>query len=139
MEDWNETARSIGFKDEKSMLESFYTDDGMSVAEIASRLGAGTATIARRLTLCKVKKRSRGGSNNLMLQRRKLFHLDPRLLMYSPLDKIAEMCGGSKSTVYKFRRALMGVKSGVLRNSADLGFEEVRESEQKTSAASTGE
>jgi hypothetical protein len=115
-EDWDELARTIGYSNEKDMLEDFYLEEEMSVSEIARRLGAGTATIARRLSLAGVEKRSRGGANNLANQRRKLFHMDQRISLLADLNLVAKLSGASRSTCYKYRRIITGGKAHELQH-----------------------
>lgn len=116
-DDWDSLARSIGYANEKSMLEDFYLGEEMAVSEIGRRLGHGTATIARRLSMCGIEKRGRGGPNNTASQKRKLFHMDQRWVMMLDLGVVASMARASKSTIYKFRRSITGGKiSEILHN-----------------------
>lgn len=138
-EDWDGIARSIGFIDEKQMLTKFYTDWGMSISDISKRLGSGTTTIVRRLSICHITKRGKGGPNNSANQRRKLFHLDQRFVMFASLEKVAGMVRCSKSCVYKYRRSVTGGFDGVLHNRTGIGPDEVRDPFETAFGAAAGD
>lgn len=136
---WDELAKSIGYADEKEMLEDFYIEDAMSVSEIGKRLGAGTATIARRLAMAGITKRKRGGANNTGAQKHKLFHMDQRYVFSLDLSVVAKLANVSKSLVYKYRKSVTGGKiSGILHNQSELGSEPVFDLKSKASVASAG-
>jgi hypothetical protein len=99
---WDTLAHEMCFRNERDMLETFY--ETMSIAEIANRLGVGTATINRRLNLCGIEKRSRGGDNTKARLSVLLYHIDQRTVMAMPGNEFAATFGISKSRVYKYKR-----------------------------------
>lgn len=139
--DWDDLARSIGYRDERDMLEDMYERERMPISEIASRLGAGTATINRRLNLLGIAKRTRGGPNNEGRQAYKLFHLDQRVVLRLDLSLLARATRVSRSLCYKYRRfrinKLQGGVNEVLYPVSDRGTTEIQhtvESASRTAA-----
>lgn len=61
---WDLIAKNQGYDSEKEMWVGIYATRKMSIRQLSDLLGFGTATIGRRLDLCGVKKKNRGGPNN---------------------------------------------------------------------------
>jgi transposase len=124
VEDWDGIARQLGYDSERDLLLDFYVKREMSIKTIALKLGAGTTTINRRLSICGITKKPKGGANNLARQKMKLHRMDQRLVMFRPLKEVAEISGTHTTTVYKYRKEVKGGKlDGVLHNSTDSGTE----------------
>ena len=106
-EDWMTISRSLGFHGEKDMWKNLYIDRGLSVSKLAAALQVGTATVTRRMEMCGIERRERGGANGTSHHTRKLYYLDPRFVFLAPDDEVARLIGAHWSTVYKFKRKLM--------------------------------
>lgn len=117
MEDWDGIARQLGYGSERDLLLDFYVRKEFSIKTIASKLGAGTTTINRRLGICGITKKPKGGANNLARQKMKLYRMDQRFVMCAPLKEVAESSGAHTTTVYKYRKEVKGGKlNGLLHN-----------------------
>ena len=117
MEDWDGIARQLGYDSERDLLLDFYVKKEMSIKTIALKLGAGTTTINRRLSICGITKKPKGGANNLARQKMKLHRMDQRFVMFAPLKEVAESSGTHTTTVYKYRKEVKGGKlDGLLHN-----------------------
>ena len=103
-DDWQQIAESLMFKDEKHMFETFYTEEGLSVNEIADRLNCGSATINRRMSAYDIVKRPRGGARKTADKRAILFYLDQRMVMAMPNKLLSEIYNMSYSVVYNYKR-----------------------------------
>jgi len=123
--DWNCFARSLGYKDERDMMEDMYANQRLPISEIANRIKVGTATISRRLSLLGVDKRSRGGANNPGRQTSKLFHFDQRVVLSLDLNRLATITRISRSLCYKYRITRIGRANGVLYFITSIGLGEV--------------
>lgn len=62
---WDTLAKTRGYANEKEMWEGLYVNKIMSIRQLSQLLNFGSATIARRLELCGIKKKGRGGPNHL--------------------------------------------------------------------------
>lgn len=109
-EDWDRVAQTLGYINEQQMLIDFYENEEMSISTIAEKLGAGTATIVRRLAINGVDKRKRGGANNVAKYKMKFHRMDQRVVLLQPIPVVAKMTNAHHSTVYKYRRGVMQVK-----------------------------
>lgn len=110
MDDFDSIA---GYPNKRTMLEALYVEEGLSISQIASRLGHGTATVERWLRLLEIPKRSRGGSNNPTRIGWSIHRVDPRVVFCLSLRELARLVQASESRCYKYRE---GVKA--LWNSA---------------------
>jgi hypothetical protein len=135
--EWDALARSLGYENEKQMLEDFYCDDkqGLSVKEISEKFGAGTATISRRLQMNNIDKRGRGGANNTAKARQRLHRMDQRVVMLGETHTVCRVADVCLSTLYKYRK---GVTGGVLHNQPNDSTEPVFNVVQKALGASAG-
>lgn len=124
IDDWDWTARQLGFTDEKHMWEKLYVEEHRSMGLLAMLLQTGTATISRRLDMHQIPKRPRGGDNNPGWQTWKLSHFDQRVVLSCQLGDLPRLTGVSYSMWYKYRRA-KGAPSGVLYSLAACGIGEV--------------
>lgn len=137
--DWDLLARHSGYTDEREMLEDLYEEEGHSIAEIASRLGAGTATINRRLDLLGIKKRGRGGANRAREQSLKLFRLDARVALTLRLEVLSKLSGVSKPLCYKFRKIRLGGTSEFLYPGPSSGAPTLQHAIEPPLGTSTGQ
>ena len=139
-EDWDNLARMLGYTDEEEMLRDLYEEERFSIAQIARKLGAGHATIARRMGIYDIAKRRRGGPNNRPKQTARLHMLDQRLIWSSSSAQIARLLDMHVSTVwkYKFGHEPRGVDHEVLCDNADRGLGEIC-GDGSTSSPSSGE
>lgn len=137
-EDWGGIARSLHFADEREMLESFYLIEEMSISQIAQLLGAGQATIVRRMNINNIQKRGRGGPNRAPVLVKKLFHMDQRLIFSAPPAYIARITRASQNAVYKYKKGVTGGHHGVLCDNTSERPAEVRDEKPNTLAASAG-
>ncbi len=103
-EEWNALAQALMFKDECHMYQVLYEEEGLPVSEIASRLNCGTATLNRRMSAYRIKKRPRGGAHSKSDKRSILFYVDQRLIVALPSKLLSEMYGMSYSLVYQYKR-----------------------------------
>ena len=115
-EDWDALAGVLGYRNEKEMFEDLYLAQRISISRLALKLGAGSATVARRIRLCGIDRRPRGGANNLSKSKQRLYYMDQRLVLVRPLVKEAERLKIHPSTLYKYRRGVIGGKLDALRN-----------------------
>lgn len=102
--EWNQLAQSLMFRDERHMYEVMYEQEGRTVSEIADLLKCGPATLNRRMSAYKIKKRPRGGARKPMDKRNALFYMDQRILMAIPNRPLSEYLGLSYSLVYHYKR-----------------------------------
>jgi hypothetical protein len=118
-EDWEDLAKTLGYKSERELLEDLYVTRGESIFQISNSLGVGPTTISHRLDLYEIPKRQRGGDNNPGRQTGKLFRLDQRCALRINLDTLSQITGISRSLLYKYRKARM--KNGTLHTESDTG------------------
>jgi len=102
--EWNALARALCFRDERHMYEVLYTEQMLSVAEIAERLNAGTCTINRRMAQYGIRKRQRGGAQGTAVKKQLLWRLDQRVVMTLKNSALAEMLDISHGVVYHYKR-----------------------------------
>lgn len=103
-DEWHQLAVSLCFRDERHMYEVFYTQMGLSVAEIADRLKCGTATLNRRMSAYKIPKRPRGGAKRGADKKQFLFYLDQRIVMGITNRALSDLYEISYSMVYNYKR-----------------------------------
>lgn len=125
--EWNALAQALMFKDERHMYEVLYEQEGLSVGEIADRLKCGTATLNRRMSAYKIKKRPRGGARKGVDKRAVLFYMDQRLILAIPNALLAEMLGCSYSLCYHYKKWKAG-GSVAGYNLSNMGRKESMES-----------
>jgi len=128
--DWDKYARDLGYEAEGPMLRDLYTDQELSITDIAMKLGVGKITLRNRLILYGIAMRSPGGANNSGKFAYKLHLMDQRLLWSVNDISIAAMLGCSSSLVYKYKRRQRGntiesARHAVLRDQSDSGAEPV--------------
>lgn len=98
---WKNMAVSLGFPDEPTMWVQLYKEEGRTIGELSKTLGYGSATIARRLYLCGIEKRSRGGVNSPSKIAIAVAHLDQRFVRLSHPKDICKVVGVSLHSVYR--------------------------------------
>jgi len=124
-EEWLALANQIGYANEKQMFEDLYSS--MPIPEIARRLSFSTPTIARRMGLLGIVKRSRGGSNNLKNQKFKIWRVDQRIVFLFPVKEVAHALRVSDATLYNYKAACKeqdfkkGVQSELLHYQSNSG------------------
>lgn len=109
-EDWEAYAKRLGYPDERSMFVDLYENQGISVIQLGDRLGFTRGTIARRLALLGIVKRSRGGANNEFAQRFRLWRFDQRMLFCSSKGVLSEVLQISTVTLQSYLASLGEVK-----------------------------
>lgn len=100
-ESWNPIAETLGYRNEEHMLRDLYEEQNFSISEIAKRLGFAQNNVRRRLLICGMQLRERGGRNNL--GNRVLSELTDEQLSQDP-RKVAAECNVHISTVFKEKR-----------------------------------
>jgi hypothetical protein len=103
---WKEIAETLGFPDEPTMWVQLYQVEGRPIAELSKTLGFGTATLARRIALCGVEKRPRGGVNNPSKLVTALKHLDQRFVRTAQASEIASLVGCSTHSIYRILKEI---------------------------------
>ncbi len=104
--EWAKVAETVGFQSEAAMWQQLYGVEGRSIGELAKVMGYGTATIARRLSLCEVEKRKRGGSHNPSQVAIMLGRLDQRIVHLSTAKELAQLLGASPHSIYRVMKEL---------------------------------
>jgi transposase-like protein len=98
---WKQIAETLGFSDEPSMWHQLYAREGRTVSELAKTLGFGTATVTRRMHLCGVDRKSRGGANSPSKVAIAVEHLDPRFVTLAEPRELAELVDCSVHSIYR--------------------------------------
>lgn len=96
-ESWEPIAKTLGYPDEKSMLVDLYEKEGLSITDLAKKLGYARNSVRRRLLEYGIKPRSRGGLNNLGMS--KLRDVSDEDLKHARMT--AKKHGVCVSTVFK--------------------------------------
>lgn len=108
-ENWQKIARSLGYIDEKNMWYNLYTVDGNSIDNLYQRLGYATHTIRKRLKVCNIEVRSRGGSNGATPPALNiLFHIDQRIIWSRTIKELTELTGCSPAVISRYRTTSQG-------------------------------
>jgi hypothetical protein len=108
--EWEAYARRLGYPDERAMFKDLYERQGVSVIDLGDRLGFTRGTIARRLSLLGIVKRSRGGANNEFTQRFRLWRFDQRLLHCYSSGALEECLQISSVTLKSYLNSLKEIK-----------------------------
>lgn len=103
---WKQIAETLGFPDETQMWVQLYTTEKRTIGELSKTLGFGTATIARRIDLCGVGKRSRGGATTPARIAIAVGHLDQRYVRLSRPEEIAKTIGASIHSIYRVMKEI---------------------------------
>lgn len=98
---WKEIAETLGFPDETQMWVQIYKKENRPIGELAKTLGFGPATVARRISLCGIGKRARGGANSPSRVAISIAHLDQRYVRLARPEDIARLIGASVHSVYR--------------------------------------
>lgn len=98
---WKGIAETLGFPDEVQMWVQLYTTERRTIGELSKTLGYGSATIARRLHLCGIDKRQRGGANTPPKIAIAVGHLDQRFVRLARVDEIAKLVDASVHSIYR--------------------------------------
>jgi hypothetical protein len=83
------------------MWHGLYIIDGRKIGELSKTLGYGTATIQRRMKLCGIEVRQRGGANTPSRIAIAVWHLDPRYVRTAQPDEVAYIIDASVHSVYR--------------------------------------
>ena len=119
---WAAIIEKLGYKDEPSMWEDLYINQELSIATIARILSVGSATVNRRIRLCGIPTRSRGGAKNYWPMRRNIFRYDQRLLYSLPVDEVSMSLNIPANIIAGYKRDFTGGKiDAILHNFADSG------------------
>jgi len=102
--DWESIASIFGYGSETAMLYDLYVSQRLSVQTIASKLDTKKSTVLRRLELCNIPRRSRGGANNKSHRKELLHLLDQRFVLTAPVNEVAHVIDAHPSTVWKYVR-----------------------------------
>jgi hypothetical protein len=103
---WKQIAGQLGFADETAMWYNLYLLENRSIGELAKTLGFGTATVARRIGICGVEKRNRGGAQNPSKILISITHLDQRFVRLAQPQEIADLVGASVHSVYRILKEI---------------------------------
>lgn len=95
-----------GYPNKRAMLEALYAEEGLSINQVATRIGTGPATVERWMRLLGVPKRGRGGNNSSAKIGWRLHRIDPRVVLGLPLRDLARLVQASESYVYKFKKGV---------------------------------
>lgn len=98
---WKEIAEHLGYDSETLMWHQLYTIEGRTIDQLAKTLGFSTCCISRRIGLCGISKRLRGGANNPSRILATLAHLDQRFVRTSGPKELAEVIGCSPHSIYR--------------------------------------
>lgn len=98
---WKQIAETLGYPDEPTMWVQLYKTEKRTIGELGKTLGFGSATVARRLQLCGIDKRSRGGANAPSRVAIAIAHLDQRFVRMSRPEEISQVVGTSIHSVYR--------------------------------------
>jgi hypothetical protein len=106
-ESWEPIAATLGYKNEKVMLQDLYITQGMSVSMLVKKLGFAQNNVRSHLIANGIQPRSRGGPNSL--GKTKLRYLTDVELMEVKVGSIVTLNGGTQfqvlnSTLYKEKR-----------------------------------
>lgn len=107
-EDWDAYARRFGYKNEWDMFYDLYIVQKISVISLGERFGRNRGTIARRLDILGITKRSRGGANNQFSQQFRLWRFDQRILHLFGRE-IADVLEVSSATLKNYLESLRRV------------------------------
>lgn len=108
-ETWLPVAHSLGFNNEKEMLEHLYNEAKFSLKEIEHVIGYSYISIRRRLMLYGIELRNRGGPHRT--GRRRLLALSNSEVKFTPPNDLARKYNVHISTVFaekRLRKAQMG-------------------------------
>lgn len=136
IEDWDLYSRKLGYKNEQDMLQDMYTNEELSISEIAGRLNVAQYSIQRRLDNYNIPRRKRGGANNSAEQTKKLFHLDQRIILTLSITKLSTEIGISTSLIYKYRKNVLGDQNGILCSKSHFGIDALQHFVDQTSLTS---
>jgi hypothetical protein len=103
---WKQVAETLGFPDETQMWVQLYMSEKRTIGELSKTLGYGTATIARRINLCGVDKRKRGGATSPSRIAIAVGHLDQRYVRLSRPEDIAKIVGSSIHSIYRVMKEI---------------------------------
>lgn len=109
-EDWEVYAKRLGYGSEHAMFHDLYITKAISVIALGERLGFTRGTIARRLDVLGIAKRSRGGANNQFCQRIRLWRFDQRMICYLDKADLAKVLQISPITIANYLASLKEVK-----------------------------
>ena len=106
---WKKVTRTLGFETEHEMWEELYNNQQSSIEDLHERLGFGTHTIKRRLAVCNIALRGRGGNNHSTPPRKDiLFHLDQRVVVFSTQKELSFLTGCSPAVISTYKTLSKG-------------------------------
>ncbi len=99
---WKPEAEQLGYPDEVSMLKGLYTDQHLSINQIARILGYSSPVVRVRIHRAGIEVRVKGGANNT--GKRVLAALTDMELFHTPIAKLTEAYNVHETTVSNERR-----------------------------------
>lgn len=102
-DDWKPLIERLGYASDSEMLRDLYITQRLTTARLATLLGVTRTTVLHHLERCGIKRRGRGGRNNLAPQRRKLYRMDQRLIYLLTAVRIKFLTGADESTIHGYR------------------------------------
>lgn len=106
--DWDALGKRLGYANEMEMFIDLYSNQLISIPALGRRLNFTQATIARRIALLNIPKRSRGGNNrsgNDYPQKLRLWRFDQRILFAYPKGIMATIANVSEVTLQSYLAA----------------------------------
>jgi transposase len=101
-----DTEPIAGYPTKRALLENLYVEEGLSISEIARRVGVSTTAVERWLKLLGIPRRGRGGNNNQARIGWKLHRLSQRVVFGLSLRELSKMVSASESRVYKYKEGV---------------------------------
>lgn len=103
-EDWEAKAVEFGYPSYEKLLLDLYVSDGLTMKQIAQKMGCSIFTLSKHLDDFNIPKRRPGGVQNLAFKKWRLFRLDQRVVYSTPDTELEKLLTIDKSTVYKYKR-----------------------------------
>lgn len=103
-ETWTDLAKTLGYKTETDMWKDLYDIKDWSIGKIAIRLGYSNTVIRRRMALCSIKMRGKGGPNNKGKGKKILDRFDLDFVMNAPVKTVLDKAKVTESTLWRYRR-----------------------------------
>lgn len=101
MEDFEPIA---GYPNKRTMLEALYTQEGLPIKTISSRLGISTAAVIRWMKELNIPRRPRGGANTPAYLGWRLHRIDPRVVFHLSIHELSNLVQISESYTFKHKK-----------------------------------
>lgn len=124
-ENWKGLATSLNYTTETEMWQDLYLEQKLTIQQLSLRLGYGTHTIRRRMLLCSIDMRQRGGPRTSAYNRGKVFHLDQRCVWTMSVQELCKALNVSQDVIYRYKKYLGGKCNGILYHISDRGVREI--------------